>query len=129
MGKAIFQVSRSIGKRATNRKSSGVRRAHGSQSRIPGRTPMLQGPPVSIESLAPRTKAIIPHPAKDKIQPFNKEANPRVNFVRHVRLSDTPDARVKFRFTPSLPIDEAPTSLGEVVNLDEPHAGSIVRPH
>lgn len=76
-----FHRRRSMGNRITNRKMIGVRTAHGNQSRILGRIVIVQGPPVSRTSFAPRTKATIPQPKKERAQPFNKEPNSEVKLL------------------------------------------------
>jgi hypothetical protein len=123
-GTATLQPWRSIGNRLTKRKMIGVKTAQGSQSRILGRIVIIQGPPVSRTSLAPRTNATIPHPAKDKAQLFNKETNSPAKLVRPFASFDIKHSRAKRPLPPLLPENTA--GLWEVVDFDEADAVASV---
>jgi hypothetical protein len=66
-GRASFQRCRSIGRRLTRRKISGVRIAHGSQSLRPGRIALTQRFWVLEAASMPREQATIPQQRKLRI--------------------------------------------------------------
>lgn len=89
-----------------------------------GRMVIVQGPPVSNVSLAPRTKATIPQPAKDSAHPFARETNSRVN----IAALSTPDGRAKELLPPFPRRGEPNGGLRDVVDFNEANSGPIVYP-